>query len=231
VSIEAVTLRALVAGNLRRLREDAGATLADVSRAAWGNGLEWAPTWLGTIERGTKSLSAEQLLALPVVLTSALGHRVTLADLLTGDAPVLLGTDGRVSVPPRFLRDVVTGEPMRRPFATPVVVIEPSPEVGAAARAAERLREIRRAGLGDVDIRALGRAESGAGDAETKLARRLGVAPIRVIAAAASLWGHSLTEERDARLADGAGPATTVARRLTAELTARLDEAAAHAME
>ncbi len=68
-----VTLRALVAGNLRRLRENAGAALADVTRAAWGNGLDWTPTWLGAVERGAKSLSAEQLLALPVVLTSALG--------------------------------------------------------------------------------------------------------------------------------------------------------------
>jgi len=57
----------------------------------------------------------------------------------------------------------------------------------------------------------------------------LGIAPIRVIAAAASLWGRSLTEERDARLADGAGPAAVVARRLTAELTARLDDAAGRA--
>ncbi len=156
---------------------------------------------------------------------------MTLADLLTGDPPVLLGTDGRASVPARYLRDLVTGEPMRRPFATPLVVIEPSPEVGAAARAAERLREIRRAGLGDVDIRALGRAEAGAGEAETRLARKLGVAPIRVIAAAASLWGRSLTEERGARLADGAGPATTVARRLAADLTARLARAAEHAAD
>jgi hypothetical protein len=229
VSTDTVTLRALVAGNLRRLREDAGAALADVSRAASGSGLDWTPTWLGAVERGTKSLSAEQLLALPVVLTSALGHRVTLADLLTGDAPVLLGPDVRAGVPSKLLRDMVTGEPMRRPFSAPMVVIEPSPEVGAAARAAERLRDIRRAGLGDVDIRALGRAEAGAGEAETRLARKLGVAPIRVIAAAASLWGRSLTEERDARLADGAGPAITVARRLAADLTARLDQAAARA--
>ena len=80
-----------------------------------------------------------------------------------------------------------------------------------------------------MDIRALGRAEAGAGEAENRLARRLSIAPIRVIAAAASLWGRSLTEERDARLADGAGPAAVVARRLTAELTARLDDAAGRA--
>ncbi|OLB78257.1 MAG: hypothetical protein AUI14_13790 [Actinobacteria bacterium 13_2_20CM_2_71_6] len=224
---EPVALRALIAGNLRRLRQEAGTELTDVSRAAWGNGLDWSATWLAGLERGTRSPSAEQLLALPVVLTTALGRRVTLADLLAGDAPVLLGVDERVSVPARYLRDVVTGEPVRRPFAAPppLPVVEPSPEASAGTRASEKLREIRRAGLGDVDIRALGRAEAGAGDAELKLARKLGLAPIRVIAAAASLWGRSLTEERDARLAEGAS-AATIARRLTTELTARLEEAA-----
>ncbi len=222
-----IPLRALVAQNLRRLREDAGAGLDGVVRAAWGDGLDWTTAWLGGVERGTKSLTAEQLLALPVVLTAALARRVTLADLLAGEAPVSLGVDGRASVPARYLRDIVTGEPVRQPFATPRVA--PHPEIDVAARAAEKLREIRRGGLGDVDIRALGRAEAGAGEAETRLARRLGIAPIRVIAAAASLWGRSLTEERDARLADGAGPPAVVARRLTAELTARIDEAARRA--
>src|SRR6266704_425934 len=202
-----IPLRALVAQNLRRLREDAGAGLDGVVRAAWGDGLDWTTAWLGGVERGTKSLTAEHLLA--------------------GEAPVSLGVDGRASVPARYLRDIVTGEPVRQPFATPRVA--PHPEIDVAARAAEKLREIRRGGLGDVDIRALGRAEAGAGEAETRLARRLGIAPIRVIAAAASLWGRSLTEERDARLADGAGPPAVVARRLTAELTARIDEAARRA--
>lgn len=225
----AVALRALVAQNLRLLREQAGAALDDVVRASWGDGFDWTTGWLGGVERGTRSLTAEQLLALPVVLSAALGRRITLADLLAGEEPVSLGVDGRGSVPARYLRDVVTGEPVRQPFAT-AVVVAPPPEIDVAARAAEKLREIRRGGLADVDIRALTRAEAGAGEAENRLARRLGIAPIRVIAAAASLWGRSLTEERDARLADGGGPATVVARRLTTELTTRIEEAARRAL-
>jgi hypothetical protein len=224
----AVPLRALVANNLRRLRGGSGVALDDVVRVAWGDGLDWTTTWLGGVERGTRSLTAEQLLALPVMLSAALGQRVTLAELLEGEAPVSLGADGQASVPARYLRDIVTGEPVRLPFALPVVAAPP-PEVDVATRAAEKLREIRRGGLGDVDIRALGRAEAGAGEAEIRLARRLGIAPIRVIAAAASLWGRSLTEEREARLTAGAGPAASVARRLTAELTARIEEAARRA--
>jgi hypothetical protein len=103
--------------------------------------------------------------------------------------------------------------------------------VSSAQGAAERLREIRGAGLGGVDIRALERARAGAGDAEARLARRLAVAPVVVVAAAASLWGRSLTEERDARVAAGDGPVSTVSRRLTGELTARLDDAGRRAAE
>ena len=216
-----MALRSVVAGNVRRLREDAGTPLEEIGRAAAGIGLEWTPTWLTALEKGTKSPTAEQLLVLPVVLSAAFGQRVTLADLLAGDAPILLGPE--TPVRQRQLRDLVTGEPNRPLISLPVP--DHAPEISASARAAEKMREIRRAGLGNVDMRALSRAEAGAGDAEVKLARKLGIAPIRVIAAAASLWGRSLTEERDYRIAvEGAAP-TTVARKLTTDLTLRLEEA------
>jgi transcriptional regulator with XRE-family HTH domain len=216
-----IPLRTVLAGNLRRLREEAGIRYDEITKAAAVIGLEWTPAWLTALEKGTKSPTAEQLLALLVVLSATFDQRVTLSDLLAGEAPVLLGPETAVRA--RHLRDLVTGEPTRRLISIPVV--EPAPEMSAAAKAAEKMREIRRSGLGNVDIRALGRAEAGAGDAETKLARKLGVAPIRVIAAAASLWGRSLTEERDFRIAEGMGALATVNRKLTAELSTRLDEA------
>jgi hypothetical protein len=216
-----VALRTLLAGNLRRLREETGTPPEAITRAASTIGLEWTPTLLTALEKGTKAPTAEQLIALPLVLTAAFGRRVTLYDLLAGDTPVLLGTEAVVS--PKQLRDLVTGAPDRPLISLPVH--EPAQEMSASAKAAEKMREIRRSGLGNVDMRALSRAEAGAGDAETKLARKLGIAPIRVIAAAASLWGRSLTEERDFRVAvEGAAP-TTVMRKLTTDLTLRLDEA------
>ena len=233
---EPVPARVLLAENLRRLRTDAGVTVDQVARAAYGHGLDWTATFLSGVEKGTRGLTAEQLLALPVVLADALGFRVTLTDLLAGDAPVLLvaeppGTRSgrqRAAVPAGYLRDLVTGEPVPRPFSAPPQP-GPVPEVSPAQRAAEQVREIRRAGLGDVDIRALGRAQAGAGEAETRLARKLAVPSIVVVAAAASLWGRSLTEERDARVAAGEGPVATVSRRLTGDLTARLEDAARRA--
>jgi hypothetical protein len=180
--------------------------------------------------------------ALPIVLTEAFGHRVSIADLLLTDEPVKLRAkviedEPAVPVSGSYLREVATAPPFRRPFSAPgsgptgIDVTE-----GALARAAAKMREIGRAGLGDVDIRALHRAEAGAGDVEDKLARKLGVAPIIVIAAAAGLWGRSLTEERQARLtvdtfSDEPHPQpATVMRRLKAELTERIEQAAARAL-
>ncbi|MBO0871501.1 MAG: hypothetical protein J2P15_23355, partial [Micromonosporaceae bacterium] len=198
VGVGPVSARELVAGNLRRLCAEAGTQIADLVPTARAHGLDWTPGWLSSVEKGTRALSAEQLLALPVVLSAALRQRITLADLLAGEAPVSFGTDPSASVPAAYLRDVVTGEPVRRPF-TPLQPTVPA-QLDVAARAAQRLREISRAGLGDVDIRALATAERGAGAAEARLARRLAVPTIAVVAAAASLWGRSLTEEQADRV-------------------------------
>jgi transcriptional regulator with XRE-family HTH domain len=219
--VEPVALRTVLAGNLRRLREGHGTPYDEIIRAAGVIGLEWTATWLTALEKGTKSPTAEQLLALPVVLTATYGQRVTLAELLATDDPILLGPE--TAVRPRHLRDLVTGTPERPLISLPVP--EPPAQSSPAIRAAEKMREIRRAGFGTVDMRALSRAEEGAGDAEAKLARKLGITPIRVIAAAASLWGRSLTEERDHRVTVEGGAPATVLRKLTTDLTIRLDEA------
>lgn len=232
-----VGLRQLVGANARRLRTAASTTPDDIARAAGRLGLDWTAAWVTSMERGQKALAAEQLLALPLVLTSALGHRVSLNDLLTGDAPVLLakapGPAG--AVPAAYLRDMVTAASFHRPFTEvrlpePVVPAPRTPSAGE--QAAEKLRQVNEAHLGNVDIRALKRAEEGAGDAEARLARKLFVQDIVVIAAAASLWGRSLTEERDQALLleDGSSAArTAVTRRLSAEVADRIADASLQA--
>ena len=227
--VSPVTLRELVAGNLRRLRNATNAEPADVVRAAGQFGLEWTASWYSAVEKGQKPLSAEQLLALPPVLTSAFAYRVSLSDLLLGEGSMHLGqpVDG-TTISLHYLRELVIASPFRRSFLD-FDEQEAPPEVGAAQAAAAKMREIVRANLGDVDIRALARAEAGAGDAEAKLARKLGLPEIVVIAAAASVWGRSMTEEREAQLnpEEGDPPkASTVSRRLTTAITNKLDEAA-----
>lgn len=223
-----VTLRALIAGNVSRLRDDAQVPAERVAQAAEAVGLNWTPSWVTAVEHGQKALSCEQLIALPIVLSAALGHRVTLADLLLGDDPVVLSkNDGHTAIENAYLREVVTGSTFKRPF----------PDVGqdatallmaSNAAAMEKMRTIREANLGEVDVRTLGRAEAGSGVAEAKIARSLAVAEIVVVAAAASLWGRSLSDERDAQLReDPSRSATAVNRTLIAEVTKRINDARA----
>lgn len=63
-------------------------------------------------------------------------------------------------------------------------------------------------------------------EAELKAARKLRVEPRQIVSAARSLWGRSLTAERDARVGPDANHATRghVTRQLVAEIKKRLQE-------
>ncbi len=225
-SQSALSLRALVAGNVTRLRQQAHVAVESVAQTAQLVGMPWTANWVSSMEHGTRSLSAEQLLALPVVLSMALGHRVSLADRLAGDSPVALAPD-HDPLPPGYVRDIVTGTPYHRPFAT-VGADATTLLMAANVAAVEKMRQIRAANLGDVDVRTLGTAEAGAGQAEARLAKRLGVPEIIVIAAAASLWGRSMSDERD-RLLREAENATVVNRQLSHAIAERIKQARAGA--
>jgi hypothetical protein len=59
-------------------------------------------------------------------------------------------------------------------------------------------------------------ADWAAGDAETRAARRLGREPVEVARAARLLWGRSLADERERRLAEQLGGERVPARSMTA---------------
>lgn len=231
-------LRELIAANIVRLRSATAVEVEDIARAATHFGLSWTPAWVTGVEKGTKALTAEQLVALPFVLSTALGHRVSLSDLLLGDAAIHLGQPvPGTAVSPSYLREVITATPFRRPFLD-LEFSEPadsdSNAISPVLQAAEKMREITRANLGDVDIRALNRAEERAGEAEAKLAKKLGVSEIVVIAAAAGIWGRSLTEERDAQLEPEDSVKTsraTLTRKLSAQIVDKLEQAEASASD
>lgn len=241
-----ITLRDLIAANVRRLRTEAGVTVDMISKAATDFGLDWSPTWLSALERGQRALSAEQLLALPLVLGHALSHAVSLADLLGGEGRVRLKVAPRnakstVVIPPvdgdpaateeahavelSGLREAATAIPLHRPFSGPT---ERPDTKSPPEQAADKMRAISKANLGNVDIRVLNRAEAGASDLEHKLARKLNVPEIVVIAACASLWGHSMAVERDKQLLEPDAPARNMlTRNLNEIVTKRIEDAAA----
>ncbi|WP_117212815.1 hypothetical protein [Allorhizocola rhizosphaerae] len=223
----AVTVRELIANNLSRLRNEARVPIERVAQAASAMGLGWSPAWLQAIEQGQKSLTSEQLLTMPIVLSAALTRRITLADLLMGEQSVMLNPSAHSPVLASYLREVVVGSPFKRSVSE-VPHDATAMLMASNAEAVEKMRTVRAANLADVDVRTLGRAEAGSGSTEAKLARQLGVPEIIVIAAAASLWGRSLSDERDAQLReDSTLSATAVNRRLTAEVTKRINDAAA----
>jgi hypothetical protein len=205
-----------------------------VAKAAASFGLEWTAAWVSGVERGQKAITAEQLIALPLVLTTALSHRVSLADLLLGEGSLHLGkAEPGTTVSTYYLREIMTASPFRRSFLdfnVPDPEVSESEEPSPALAAAEKMREIVRANLGEVDVRALKRAEDGATAQEAKLAKKLGIPEIVVIAAAASLWGRSMSEERDA-LMEGlpSHSKAAISRRLSTAVVERLEQAEADA--
>ncbi|HEY3007808.1 MAG TPA: hypothetical protein VGJ63_07040 [Micromonosporaceae bacterium] len=225
--LDPMAVSALLGRNLERLRVDATATYNDLARAARRLGLDWSEQWFAAIELGTRPMSAEELIALPMVLAEALRRTVGLGDLLLGDEPIRLAA-GSTPVSAGALRNMLAAPPQRRAFVADHETWA-TPDDSPLVRAAERMREIREAGLGDVDVRALAQAEEGGGEREARLARRLGVPPVVVFAACAALWGRSLTEERAARVREGgdSAPPAVIMRRLTAELARKIARAAA----
>jgi hypothetical protein len=228
------TLRDLIATNMRRLRNGTNVQPEDVAKAATHFGLEWTAAWVSGVERGQKAITAEQMIALPLVLTTALSHRVSLADLLLGEGSLHLGkSEPGTTVSTYYLREIMTASPFRRSFLDfdlPDPEVSEPEEPSPALAAAEKMREIVRANLGEVDVRALKRAEDGMTDQERKLAKKLGIPEIVVIAAAASLWGRSMSEERDA-LMEGlpSHSKAAISRRLSTAIVERLEQAEADA--
>ncbi|MDI1462133.1 hypothetical protein QEZ54_14260 [Catellatospora sp. KI3] len=217
---------------MRWLRLDARIDHEEIAAAARGLGLDWSVSWLASVERGTKPLSAEQLLVLPVVLGTACKHRVAIADLLVGDeAQALIGpAKEQIAVDAAKVRDSASGAPMRRAFGANSMPAEAAAQESPVEKARRRQRDIISSGFGWVDSRLLAVAEAGATAAEERLARKLGVPVVAVVAAAATLWGRSLTEQTEAERGNGE-PVTHVKKRLTGEVTVRVSEAAQWARE
>ncbi|MBO3748062.1 helix-turn-helix transcriptional regulator [Streptosporangiaceae bacterium NEAU-GS5] len=80
---EMPTVAQIIARNMRRVRETRDRTRLEVADAARDLGLGWSPALVARIENGRRELTVSEFVALPSVLTLAVNHPVTLADLLT----------------------------------------------------------------------------------------------------------------------------------------------------
>jgi hypothetical protein len=215
---------------MRALREQHGRRQDDVARAARELGLAWSRSKVAALERGDKALPAEELMLLPLVLAEAQCGQPSLADLLPqGSGTVRLGD--QTTMPAAVLAQVVRGEDVdisevtspsiRRPSVIARAMSDTAPATDSVSAVVTHVRAVsdtapatdsvsavvtRAASSDTTTATELLAAERAAGDAERIAARRLGVPFTAVVAAALATWGHGLTEERDARAAQRAGP-------------------------
>jgi transcriptional regulator with XRE-family HTH domain len=201
---------------LARLRTEAGRRQDEVAVIARSFGLGgWSRSVVAALENGRRNLSAEELILLPRVVSILVGRRCSLSDILPPEQPV------RVSTVKTVDRTTVLGWLNGRGGEDP----DPSgydpllANVGALNNVLHGT---------DIKIEDFWTSEAHVSvkRAADRLRPHLGDIPAIVVAAAAHrLWGHSLDEERDARLgADASGRRGHITRQLDQELREFLGE-------
>jgi transcriptional regulator with XRE-family HTH domain len=180
-------LQTLLRERIREQRERIGLTkdgLADRARAA---GLPWSHHTVWAIESGRRNVTLGEVLLLQVFLNT------TLDRLLRTDLKVV-DIDG---VPIKGKALVALVRPTRRPVA---LFVNNAPTQKIVGKKLQRDLD-RIASRYALDFGALRKVRVwAAASAETKAAHTLRLSPIEVSAAAHSLWGKGLTQERDSRL-------------------------------
>ncbi|MET9583624.1 helix-turn-helix transcriptional regulator [Streptomyces sp. NPDC006539] len=244
----------IVGRRLRELREEAGLRQADIAQAAVELGFKWGRSSVAALESGARKLSVEEMIALPLIaLHAGLPDRS-----LIRDTDVVQIAQG-YAVHGRFFRRALLDTSEHRSLATArrekdrdfrktifaVVPDSDLPIVGEWISPDERLRNLRFLAdryatmligmwlwpeLDEQMARQAMARTVHAPEVDGKVGAKIQAEAVAVSLMAHALWGHSLTEERDAR-ADARGTHKD-ARSLqgarayvTRELTRELEEA------
>lgn len=240
VEDEPVPLRTVVGDRVRALRESVGARQQDLSDAAKELGLDtWTRTRIAALERGSKAISAEDLVRLVAILGIVAKRRVDVAEMFD-DPRVIELSAGSVFIPARKISVVLCGGSdgqvtrhllMSEEFAR------------TSWHTPEREADFQRASAilgasGRTSLPTVGETRTvsmGMGEADERARRDLGLTEYPFETLCLVLWGRSLSGERDARLnaASASGdssPGSVAARRgritraLLAEARRRLSE-------
>lgn len=187
--VEPVPLQTVITENMRRIRTKRGLLQEDVAMAARWVGLMWSSVTVTQIESGSRQLNLDEVLLLPLVL------RCSLKDLLKtakDNDPIQLG-----------FNTVLEAATVRR------LVAEKGPQLGADEIPMLPGLEypldpkvksaVRGASLEETLLSYLLVREGARGEAERKAAQTMKISADLITGYALSLWGRSLTEERDGR--------------------------------
>ncbi len=170
---------AVVGDNLRRLREQSRLTQYEAAHLVKQYGLRWSRSKIAAIEAGERST-----VSLADVLLLALAFRVSITEFFEGDGDVMLA-EHLGPVPRDWAIAIMQGN-------------HPPPEI-TRQQATEREHHDVEHLFATIDAFARG---PDAIEADHALARRLGVPVDDVVRVARSMWGRTLTDERDARVVE-----------------------------
>jgi transcriptional regulator with XRE-family HTH domain len=184
-----VLLQSVITDNMRRIRRERKVLQEDVAMAARWVGVMWSSTTVAQIESGTRQLSLDEFLLLPLILRCKLSDLVAVED---GDQPVKLGFN--TILDPEAVADLVSAKgPQLRDDQIPMLP-------GLEEKLDPRIKEaISDSGLEPTLLSYLKVREGARGEAERKAAQTLKWPAVLITALAIRLWNRPMTEERDAR--------------------------------
>lgn len=234
------SLQVAVGQTVRHLR--GGRTQDEVASAMRALGFTWTQATVTELENGRRRLVLEESLGLLAALHAVTGEDLRLADLLDVDGHDLRPIDGLTGgveindfmrLDPGAVRKLLAGESWPSSVSEDDIAVR---VIGPDSDTSEWLAaeiDRRSAKILDVLLSTMTASEQEAvrveagGEAERKAARRLGLPPELVAAAARALWGRSLSAERDERAGAGATPQRRgrMTRDLLAELTHQVVDA------
>lgn len=209
------TIDQLVGHNVRRIREERGITQDDVAREARAVGLAWSRSTVGALENGGKTLDLGEVVLLAAAMPAPVAQLLAPSDaMLAADDPFIAVGPALAMRPESILaalaastvRDLGAVETEREGYLTD---IDGAAHHGRLEEAKKRRQRHDRITGGTSSSMFAQATEAARGEAEMKAARRLDVDPVELALAALKLWGRSLTEERDARVAEATEPGAT----------------------
>jgi len=184
-----VLLQSVITENMRRIRRERGVLQEDVAMAARWVGVMWSSTTVAQIESGTRQLSLDEFLLLPLILRCKISDLIAVEDK---NQPIKLGFN--TILDPEAVTELVSPKgPQLRDDQIPML---PGLEEKLDPRIKEAISE---SGLEPTLLSYLKVREGARGEAERKAAQTLKWPAVRITALAIRLWSRSLTEERDAR--------------------------------
>lgn len=220
MSQESLALAYVIGANAHELRERAGLTLDQVSRAARARGLKWSESRVADFEAGrVSSPSINTLLAVVLALNDAGCRDATLPGLMTNISPIQI--NDALDLWDSDIVRLLEGQRVERALAASNIAPHQLPWKRSTYD-----RKITHA-IEMTDLKGYARVLSAQGATEERVSKKLNVAPSTLAHITTSLWKRCFSEERDRRAGEGANAQKRgqISRAMHAELSTVIEEA------